>query len=229
VSDTGRISDRLDFGEPDQGWMLTMGDMLTLLLTFFVFLISVSVFKTDEYNRFWLLFNRQPGETAARSQSFRFGLIKGLHLPRLSPEAGDLLDETAELLQNGDFRGTDIYYDEYKISLLISEQLGFAPRSAELSPALQKLVADFAPKLARTPFAVQVEGHSDDRVAPGMDNMELSLQRALGVARALGAAGLERRRIAVAGYGPWRPLGDNRSEEGRRLNRRVEIIVNVKN
>jgi outer membrane protein OmpA-like peptidoglycan-associated protein len=74
-----------------------------------------------------------------------------------------------------------------------------------------------------------VEGHSDDQVAPGVDNMGLSLQRALAVARALVAGGLDRRRVAVAGYGPWRPLGDNRSQEGRRLNRRVEITVSIKN
>ncbi len=216
-------------GEPETGWMLTMGDMLTLLLTFFVFLISVSVFKTDEYNRFWRLFDRRAGEGAAATQSFRFDLIRGLNLPRLTPEASDLLDETAELLENGDFSGSDVMYDESKISLLISEQLGFAPGRAGLSPDLRRLLAGLAPRLARTPFAVQVEGHSDDRVAPGLDNMELSLQRALAVARALEAAGLERKRIAVAGYGPWRPLAGNDSEAGRQLNRRVEVTVNIKN
>lgn len=66
-------------------------------------------------------------------------------------------------------------------------------------------------------------GHTD---ASGTEseNMDLSIQRAFAVRNALIAEGIEAHRLEPVGKGEMRPLGSNESVEGRKQNRRVEII-----
>lgn len=216
-------------GEESNGWMLTFGDMTTLLLTFFVFLISISVFMNAEYRNFWEVFSRQSGGKPAATKAGRPELIKGLRLPNMPPAAREILDNVNEVLDNSETHGADIQYTENKITLLVPEELGFAPGTAELTPAMRGFLEKLLPQLRACPYDVKIEGHTDDATSPGIDNMELSLQRALATARMLIARGLPAARLAVAGYGPYRPIADNRTPEGRTLNRRVEIQIVLKN
>ncbi|MCK6480126.1 MAG: OmpA family protein [Planctomycetes bacterium] len=81
---------------------------------------------------------------------------------------------------------------------------------------------------------VRVEGHTDNVPIVKADtkarfpfgNLDLSLQRALVVADALvREGGLEAKRVSCAGYGEHAPRADNGTAEGRKRNRRVEILV----
>jgi chemotaxis protein MotB len=76
---------------------------------------------------------------------------------------------------------------------------------------------------------IQIEGHSD---GTGMDkedggsNMELSARRAEAVAKLLiRKYGIPAEYISSAGYGPFRPAGDNANDEGRAMNRRADLIL----
>jgi chemotaxis protein MotB len=74
-------------------------------------------------------------------------------------------------------------------------------------------------------WKVHVEGHTDNRRSPGsISNWELSSYRASEIARFfIDKGGIPPRLVSVAGYGQQRPIADNDSEAGRKLNRRVEI------
>ncbi len=76
--------------------------------------------------------------------------------------------------------------------------------------------ADPALKLA-------VEGHTDNVGTPAA-NKTLSANRANAVMRAVVAGGIAASRLTAAGFGQERPVADNRSEEGRAKNRRVELV-----
>lgn len=75
----------------------------------------------------------------------------------------------------------------------------------------------------------QVEGHTDDvPIGPGSgfaSNWELSAARALSVVRVLIDAGVPAERLSGAGYGEYQPVASNDDREGRRLNRRIEIVM----
>ena len=73
-------------------------------------------------------------------------------------------------------------------------------------------------------YAVRLAGHTDNIGKPE-DNKDLSLHRAESVKRQLVAYGCDATKIKAFGYGDTKPVADNATEEGRQLNRRVEITI----
>ncbi len=70
-----------------------------------------------------------------------------------------------------------------------------------------------------------IEGHTDEVGTTG-DNMKLSQRRAESVVSYLvDRAGIARSRLKAVGYGETRPIADNRTEEGKRLNRRIGAVI----
>ena len=69
-----------------------------------------------------------------------------------------------------------------------------------------------------------IEGHTDE-VGTTADNMRLSQSRAESVVSYLASHGIARSRLKAVGYGETRPIGDNKTEEGKRLNRRINAII----
>ncbi|MFI5264832.1 MAG: OmpA family protein, partial [Candidatus Kapaibacterium sp.] len=79
----------------------------------------------------------------------------------------------------------------------------------------------------RPTMTLRIEGHAD---ASGIreKNQELSIQRAEAVKRYLIQSGIEAGRLQTQGYGDARPIADNSTDEGRRLNRRIEFVIVTK-
>ncbi|MBA1432044.1 MAG: OmpA family protein [Epsilonproteobacteria bacterium] len=74
----------------------------------------------------------------------------------------------------------------------------------------------------------QVEGHTDNvpiKSARYPSNWELSTARALNVVHLMVQEGVQPQNISAAGYGEFQPRADNDTPEGRKLNRRIEIIM----
>ncbi|MCP5053901.1 MAG: OmpA family protein, partial [bacterium] len=188
----------------NRGWEVTFSDMLTLLLTFFVFIISVSTFEAIKYKKFWKKTDAPEPEIKAASASFKFELIRGLKVPVLNNEADQLLTEIESTFVNNDFQGVDVFYDENKISLMVSEQLSFEGSRYQLKEEVKPLLLKLVEPINKSKFDVNIEGHTDGLISPKIDNMELSLDRALSVARFLIAGGVEKQKVSVSGYGPHR-------------------------
>ncbi len=113
----------------------------------------------------------------------------------------------------------------------IHDRVLFPSGSAKLTEAGKTLLNELVPSLLEAGRAFRVEGHTDDQPLkvhakdfPG-GNLQLSAARALGVARLLIEKGLPAEQVSIAGYGPWRPVADNGTQDGRAQNRRVEIVV----
>ena len=110
------------------------------------------------------------------------------------------------------------------------QELGFfeSGNSALLPEAIQELQRT-AHVLERYNLEVRVEGHSDDqpiRTAAFHSNWELSTARAMSVLTVLvNQAAFPPDRVAVTGYGPYRPIADNATEGGRQRNRRVDLVI----
>lgn len=107
---------------------------------------------------------------------------------------------------------------------LIIENLLFATASAALPPIVPELslIADFLKK--KPNVSLLVEGHTDV-VGSSEINYSLSLKRAESVKDYLISKGIEPHRIRTKGYGEMQPIAANTTDEGRRLNRRTELVI----
>jgi uncharacterized repeat protein (TIGR01451 family)/MYXO-CTERM domain-containing protein len=102
----------------------------------------------------------------------------------------------------------------------------FPTDKAIIEPRSFALLADVGTLLLEHPeiARVRVEGHTDLQGARA-HNVDLSQRRAQAVVDFLAGKGFPRERLEARGFGPDRPIADNRSAEGRAANRRVEFIV----
>jgi OOP family OmpA-OmpF porin len=91
----------------------------------------------------------------------------------------------------------------------------------EAEEKLDKVVT-FMRKYPRT--TAVIEGHTDE-VGTSADNMRLSQTRAQSMVDYLANRGIARSRLQAVGYGETRPIADNSTEIGRRLNRRINAII----
>jgi len=99
--------------------------------------------------------------------------------------------------------------------------VGEATLRPEASMALAKMAGIL---LIMSDLNVRVEGHTDSTGSPSF-NLRLSERRAESVFDLLASQGIASSRIKTVGYGIERPVADNSTAEGRRKNRRVELIV----
>lgn len=108
----------------------------------------------------------------------------------------------------------------------ISEQVQFEVGSARIRPESDTLLQAVLSILKEHPEIthVSVEGHTDNRGAREM-NVTLSNDRAAAVVQWLVYNGVSRDRLTSVGFGPDRPIEDNRTEAGRQKNRRVEFHI----
>ncbi|HTW62245.1 MAG TPA: flagellar motor protein MotB [Terracidiphilus sp.] len=105
----------------------------------------------------------------------------------------------------------------------------FASGSATPEPGTLPVLRKVAAALARTPFDLRIEGHTDNvpiHTSQFGSNWELSSARATGAARLL----LEEKllpseRLSVAGYAEFHPVASNDTASGRAQNRRVDLVV----
>ncbi len=225
-----------------RNWEVTFSDMLMLLLTFLIFIISVSVFKTDDYKDFWKVYNKgvidnnkTEGDKAS-TDSNEINPFPELDIPNLSNKAASILRETNEIINETKELsslgvGDKIFYNENRISLMISEKIGFGSGKAILQNNIKSLLLNLIPAIQKTEFPVNITGHTDSTKSSKVDNLTLSLDRALEIADFMIKNGLDASRVSVSGYGQYRPIYTNLTKEGREKNRRVQIdiIINRQN
>jgi len=114
--------------------------------------------------------------------------------------------------------------DELNKNGFIALYINFDTGKWDLKADGKATVAEIAKMLKAAPgLRIGIEGHTDN-VGQAAANKTLSEKRAQSVMAAVVAAGIDARRLSAAGFGQEKPLADNRSEEGRGKNRRVELV-----
>ncbi len=105
----------------------------------------------------------------------------------------------------------------------ISSDLLFAFNSAVLKPTAAPVIASWASRMAADHAAWIITGHTDWIGSDGY-NQRLSMRRAEAVREALIRRGISPQRLTARGRGESQPVADNRTDAGRSLNRRVEVM-----
>jgi len=178
--------------------------------------------------------------------------VKGL-LERERAEKGQMADQLAKDQQTiqdlqrqivekkrspadatGFGEGYDVSFDANAgtITVTLPDAILFDPGKASLKNATSKELDHIYSVLkAKYPGRhIEVAGHTDSdpiKKSKWTDNLELSSQRAMSVARYLINKGVAENRIGATGYGSARPLATNSTAAGKQKNRRVEIVVHM--
>jgi outer membrane protein OmpA-like peptidoglycan-associated protein len=109
--------------------------------------------------------------------------------------------------------------------MTMNQDVLFATASDELYPSAYERLRPLARYLRANPgVRVAIDGHADSRGSDAY-NQDLSERRAGSVSEALADMGVRYARFRVAGHGEREPVASNRTAEGMRLNRRVEVTL----
>jgi len=149
-----------------------------------------------------------------------------------------LLDDTKKTIETSlkdqiAAQDIEVVEVEDKLKLVFVDKILFDSGSAEINSTGETLLQLVAASLKENKnHWIVVEGHTDDvPLSPALkkrfpSNWELSSARAVAVVRFLQEkGGLAPERLAVHGYSFYRPVATNKTPEGRRQNRRIEIIL----
>ncbi len=105
------------------------------------------------------------------------------------------------------------------------DNLTFAVGSANLTEESAAIVGDIAKVMKGYPKVnIKLEGHTDN-TGDAAKNKTLSLARATSVVNSLVGAGIDAKRLAAEGLGQDKPTASNDTEEGKKQNRRIEVVV----
>jgi OOP family OmpA-OmpF porin len=119
--------------------------------------------------------------------------------------------------------------DSYGCPVKLTLRINFAIGSARIKEDSMHKIANFATFLIRNRGSmVKIIGHTDS-VGTDLDNLALSIKRAHAVVNKLLEMGVSPSRITAEGRGEREPLVSNYTNEGKRQNRRIEIILSYPN
>ena len=218
-------------------WLLTYGDMVTLLLTFFIMLFTTAEIDGSKLQLIIAAFQGlgvlEGGNTLEAGVLAELGNTI-MQLP--SQESGRALD-TARKQAISQFqpeiksKEVRVTVDERGLIISLAADSFFRSASAEVdieaSRVLLQRISGLLNELDGYKFAI--EGHTDslptNPEGPWPSNWELSTDRATNVLRYLVDFGVSDDDFRVVGYGDTQPLALNDTEEGRALNRRIDIVI----
>lgn len=215
-------------------WVVTFGDMMSLLLTFFILLAALANF--DEKDKLFMAAMEsirrafgatgQSGYFTDKQVDFKSFLVQfeTLYIPHLKQNYG-----------HSDEPGIDgKYYRVAKVrdgvELTIGGPIAFGRFSAELEPAMDAMLARLAKELRGKQNKLEIRGHSTKEPLPVesqfKDGVDLAYARARRVADRLVEFGVDPKALRVSSAGPHEPVLKQNYTDGRRAaNRRVEIVV----
>lgn len=151
--------------------------------------------------------------------------------PELQKIAARVEESLSYQLQTTDLKDNlKLIYDDRGLVIRFSANKLFRPGQANVEKMYQPVIDKIAEVLKDGKRVIRVEGHTDDSPLPPDSkfdtNWELSSARAIWIVRYMKAKfEIPTNRLSAAGFADGQPVASNKTEEGKALNRRVEIVV----
>lgn len=241
-----RAPDEAKGGAPE--WMNTYGDMVTLLLTFFILLFSMSTVDAEKFRAF---VNSMEGFVGVLPGGSTIGdgseVGNGINqLPDLEKYLSDTtkqmnmksLEELKKM--HSDFKNfinennlekkVSVELTDNYVKLTFMDGVLFDTGKADLKSEAIEILDKVGIQFLKYPNnRIRFEGHTDDRpihTAQFPSNWELSAARAIAVAKYyIDELSFNPKQFSTEGFGEYSPIADNATAEGRTKNRRVEIKI----
>ncbi|MFA5859244.1 MAG: OmpA family protein [Elusimicrobiota bacterium] len=211
--------------KPDMSnlWVVPYADFMTVLMIFFLMMFAYALnMKKDEH---FIKIQEKIQESVGGKMN-KEKIVKLLEEQKKEEESSKLTD----LMKNPEFsKYVNITQDAEKVKIVFSNPILFDTGTADVKSTAALVLHEVAMILKQMDNDIIVEGHTDSVPISGgkfSSNWELSVARSMAVIRYLvHNEAINCKRFAAGGYGEYRPLYPNDSEENRAKNRRIEIVV----
>ncbi|MCA9766130.1 MAG: OmpA family protein [Carnobacterium sp.] len=232
--------------ESSGGWIVTFSDLMSLLLTFFILLYSMSSVSEAKFYEAsqslqMALNGRGGGETILTDSN---SIIDDPPVPPIPPEEEvvipkeeginaeikELYEKVTNYIEENDMTSkVSIEMDIEGVFVDIQESVLFASGSADVSESGKDTLTLLANLVNSLENDIVIEGYTDDVPIINADfsnNWELSSGRAISVLRYLSEEeSVDPRRLSAKGYGEYSPSVPNDTNENRAVNRRVNMVI----
>ncbi|MGE5680011.1 MAG: flagellar motor protein MotB [Bacillota bacterium] len=215
-------------GDKDR-YLITYADLITLLLGLFIILYAISNVDQAKYQKVVsavgnVLGMKENGQAIARISSGQFDIKN-----KIEP-VSSLKDQLQRVVTDNSL-GNSIQLEENErgITIHILDDILFASANAEINEGSKTILNRLAAVIKTLPNDIRIEGHTDNvpiNSTVYTSNWHLSVARALNTAYYLiNNDGLLPEKVSIVGYSEYRPVASNDTPEGRRSNRRVDIVI----
>ncbi len=214
-------------------WMATFADMMTLLLCFFILLLSFATMDIVKFRDAMGSVQEALGVQFEHDGQFEAVASSPLQTDPYeeAPEIGEdraLLEELNSAIEEEGLESeVSAAIDGRGVIVRINGQVLYPRGDAALKEASTAILSRIAGLAKGTSHRLMIEGHTDDlpiRTARYPSNWELSTARAIAAMRFFVEQNVDAGRVGVAGYADLRPIQPNDSEANRGANRRVEFV-----
>lgn len=221
-----------DSGPTAPFWMTTYGDMVTLLLTFFILMFAMSTVNEQKFFEAAASLSKALGVldknvSVIGERSIAIGLAGNAEeqldmLEALEQIAEVFEEESLEEVAEIDIIGPG------EILIRLGDEVLFDPGEALLTLKARRILTGITRSLVGKTKEIFVEGHTDNVPINSTEfpsNWELSSARALSVVKLMEEIGIPPDQLGAIAHGEFRPLGPNDTPAGRGVNRRVELYI----
>lgn len=222
-------------------WLATYSDCITLLLTFFILLYSMSTIDNEKLKTlseaFKTVMTGETGETLMEYDLYngQVPLIGGeADIENFTDEAEtaqqQMYDTVKKFVEENELgEVVDIIESERGTVIQLRDNILFETSSSTLREESKNVLGKINSLIASVPNHIVVEGHTDNRdinTSEFPSNWELSVDRAVNVVRYFTETmGQSSSRFSATGYGEFQPVAPNDSEANMAKNRRVNILI----
>ena len=230
-----------DDGGIKQDWIVTYCDMVQLMLCFFVALFNPDDIDAAQLEAMIATFQNRGlganvgGNTLSSGRSADLGnTIMALPAQERGRAMGTALRRAVSLF-TPEIRThmVKVTQDERGIIISLASDAFFQQASARVNIEETRHILTRAASLLNSEEVggrkIRIEGHTDavgvDPAGPWQDNWHLSAERSRAVLRYLTDFGVDERRFRIAGFADTMPVASNDTEQGRSVNRRVDIGI----
>jgi len=221
--------------ESAPGWITTFADLMSLLLTFFILMLSFSSMRAEQLKEMVTAVRKSMGITQNQFSDIQEKVDIPAIVERMADTPGTMgMDDVENSMKSfvaskGFSANISIEKNNRGIVMRIKDDLLFIRGSAELDKRSFTVLDEFGRIIRNKVFFISIEGHTDDLSIHTIrypSNWELGADRAGSVARYLISEGhMAPSRFLVTSFGSTMPLEENDTDEHRAENRRVEIVL----
>lgn len=207
-------------------WMTTFSDMTTLLLTFFVLLLSMANFDKVKMEQSFGILAGSMGIMTSPSPTplSEMNIVARKSLKESVSKVEEQIESQIRSMlqaQNTENMISVIKTDK-GLSIRILDSALFEIGSSKLQPAAGPILDKILNIVKDSSYYINVEGHTDDTGSSEL-NWKLSADRALAVIQYFIKQDFNPVKLSASGYGEYHPILPNITEQNRKQNRRVEI------